>query len=200
MFLALLVYGQRKTCIQAFHICSLPNTSLAFQVKEIQERLTLPSLRDEIVGFLNRFEVVDIKDFTKKSWKSFVDEKVSILNREFILNECKNYKKVDYLSLSCEEFGLMEYFSTLNLADSRIKFKERCNTMTGCLLSYPSNIEYIRLSFSCPQCGEVDSLTFHWKPCLSYASLRHNRNLLLDSDLVGYYRDIIRLREEQRDN
>ena len=102
--------------------------------------------------------------------------------------------------MACEEFGLKAYFHNLNLADSRLKFRERSQCMTSCRLDYPNDRENIKSMFSCHHCDEIDSVALHWKYCEAYRHLRENRNLDIDSDLCGYYRDIIKLREEDMNN
>ena len=166
------------------------------QTMVIQERLRLPSLREEIVEFLNKYEIIDVKKFSKKSWKKFVREKIWNLNRDYIINSSKKYKKLDYFSMGCEEFEMKDYFHKLNLADSRLKFRERSRCMITCRTDYPSDNDNIRAMFKCHHCDEIDSLNLHWKSCQAYKHLRENRNLEVDYDLCGYYRDIIKLREE----
>ena len=178
------------------HICCLPRNSIAHQVMLIQERLSFPSLRNEIIDFLNKYEIIDVSKFSKQSWKSFVNEKIGRLNREYIINNSKKYKRLDYVSMGCEEFEIKDYFHHLNLADSRLKFRERSHCMTTCRTDYPSDIENVRAMFKCHHCDEIDSLDLHWKSCQGYKHLRENRDLNVDSDLVGYYRDIINLREQ----
>ena len=97
--------------------------------------------------------------------------------------------------MACEEYGMKDYFRCLNLSDSRIKFRERSKCMTSCRTDYPSDKENVKAMFECYHCEEIDSVGLHWKSCAGYAHLRENRNLQLDTDLCGYYRDIINLRK-----
>ena len=177
-----------------WHIHNLPSSSVAHQAITIQERLNFPSLRDEIVHFLNKYEVVDVTQFSKESWKVFVNKNITDMNRNYILEHSKKYKKIDYYSMGCEEFGLKDYFLNLSLADGRLKFRERCKTMSTCKTDYPSDINNIRSLFSCQHCDEIDSVRLHWKYCIAYSHLRENRNLNSDVDLCAYYRDIINMR------
>ena len=163
----------------------------------IQERLHFPSLRDEIVHFLNKYEVFDVTQFSKESWKQFVRKNIADLNRNFIIENSKRYKKLDYYSMGCEEFGLKDYFLNLNLADGRLKFRERCKTMSTCKMDYPSDINNIKSLFTCHHCEEIDSVSLHWKSCSAYSQFRDNRNLDADADLCAYYRDIINMRNQE---
>ena len=75
------------------HISCLPGSSLALRVMNIQEKLNLPSLREEIQAFLCKFGVYDVKSYSKDRWKKFVRESCVELSRERILADIKKYKK-----------------------------------------------------------------------------------------------------------
>ena len=179
------------------HICCLPIQSVARQVLEIQEKLHLPSLQEDVRQFLAEHEVVDVRHYTKMSWKKFIREKIKEANRLSLLKGLEHYKKVDFLSLSVEKFELKQYFREMTLAQSRIKFRERTRTMKTCKLHFPSHPQYVREMFCCPEpnCTEIDSLS-HWTVCNKYRHLRDGRNLNEDIQLIEYYRAIIKHREE----
>ena len=187
----------KETLLLYYHILCLPVSSVAYRVLKIQENKNFPSLRDEVVDFLNKHEVNNVQEFSKQSWRKYVREKILSMNREYILTGSKNYKKIDHVSMACEDFGMKDYFNNLNLADSRLKFRERSHCMTSCRTDYPSDLENIREMFSCYHCDEIDTVDYHWKSCEGYKHLRANRNLNIDSDLCGYYRDIIKLRIDE---
>ena len=108
----------------------------------------------------------------------------------------RKYKKLDYLSLSNEEFGLKEYFSTLNLDQARIKFRERAKCLKTCKMHFPSDWLNIKTMFQCRNCDEIDSGAGHWITCPGFQHLRKSRNLEDMSQLVTYYQEIIRIRDE----
>ena len=176
------------------HISCLPESSISHQVLRIQERLNFPSLRDEVINFLRKHEVFDVKSFSKRDWQRFVRRKILDMNRDFIVENSRKYKKIDHISMACEEFGIKEYFSNLNLHDSRLKFRERSKCLPSCRIDYPSDKDNIKAAFKCYDCDEIDSGSLHWQSCSGYEHLRRNRNLQSDVELCGYYRDIIKLR------
>ena len=92
------------------HISTLPENALSYQILCQQERLNLPSVFDDIRSFLARYEVVDIKSFTKKEWATFVKKCIHNENREYLLDASKRYKKLDYLGLSCEDYEVKPCF------------------------------------------------------------------------------------------
>ena len=67
------------------HLFTLPQSSLAHQVLLQQELLHLPSLKDEVKGFLQKYEVSDLSIFSKQKWKVFVRVKIRELASEYLL-------------------------------------------------------------------------------------------------------------------
>ena len=118
------------------------------------------------------------------------------MNRLFILEEIKKSKKLDYFSLASEDFELKSYFITLNLADSRLKHRERSKCMKSCRTHFPSDANNIREMFRCSSCNEIDGLN-HWKTSKCYEHLREGKNLDLDAELCEFYRGVIKQREEE---
>ena len=161
-----------------------------------QERLQFPSLRDEISHFLAKFEVFEVSTFSKREWKEFVRRKIVQLNREYLIEWCQKYKKLDQLSLSIEEFGLKDYFSILSLDQARVKFRERAKCLRTCKLHYPSDWLNIKTMFKCRHCEDIDSGDGHWKTCSGYKHLRDNKNLDDISQLISYYQEVIKMRDE----
>ena len=86
------------------HISSLSESSISRRILEIQEKYNFPSLRQEISVFLNKHDIYDVKQFEKHKWKEFVNRSIKSMNRTFLLERMKNYKKLDEVSLSLEEF------------------------------------------------------------------------------------------------
>ena len=183
-----------------FHIMNLPENSLSRNFIEIQHSLHLPGIREEISEFLNRHEITNIRGFSKKDWKLFINKAIDNQNREYLIESSKKYKKINYLSLSEEDYGMKEYFLKYNLNMARIKFKERSNTMSQCKMHYPSDKNNLKTLFLCPEgCMSFDTL-LHWRSCRNYSHFRENRNLNIDYDLLKYYQDVIDLRRREQEN
>ena len=119
------------------------------------------------------------------------------LNRIQLIDEMKMLKKLDYIELSTEEFGIKDYFLNLNLELSRVKFRARSFTMTSCATHYPNNEQFIKSMFECHhKCGNVDSL-LHWQVCIHYSHLAP-ANLEDDRQLCQFYLKVIKLRSESQ--
>ena len=178
-----------------YHISCLPESAVARQVIEIQQHLHLRGLFEEVEGFLNRHKIVDIRIFSKKEWTSFIKRTIESENRDHLIETSKKYKKIDYLSMTNEEYEIKEYFFKYDLGRARLKFKERSKCMTTCKTHYPSDKLNLETMFLCPQqqCESIDTL-LHWRKCLSYSHLRENKDLNNDFDLLSYYQAVISLR------
>ena len=98
------------------HLVTLPDGSLANKIIEILQHLKLYSLKNEIDPFLTRHGVSEVASFSKVQWKHFVDVRISEENRLTLLEQAKGYKKLDSLSLACEEYKLKDYMINQNLA------------------------------------------------------------------------------------
>ena len=166
----------KEKLILYHHIASLPATSLANQVMLSQEQHHFPSLRNEVKIFLEEFQILDVTSYSKSQWKCFVDAKIKILNQRYLLNGMKQYKKVDNLSLSLEEFGIKDYFKTMSLNSSRTWFRHRARTMTSCRIDYRNDKDNISNAFRCIECKSkgkffIDQIS-HWSVCDSYSFLK----------------------------
>ena len=106
------------------------------------------------------------------------------------------YKKIDYVSLALEEYETKSYLYNLNLAQARIKFRERSSCMKFCRTHTSSDETNIKAMFQCFNCSKVDVLS-HWRTCKSYENLRQNKNLEKDEDLMKYYQEIIQIRSSE---
>ena len=141
------------------HVSSLTSTSLVRQVLKNTRTFQFSILEEGNIKVSRKFEVDDVKSFTKEKWKQFVNCSILQLNRDQLIEEMKSMKKLDYIELSLEDFKLKDYFSELNLDLSCIKFRSRSLTMTSCATHYPSDEKLIKSGFECKNsCGNIDGL------------------------------------------
>ena len=150
--------------------------------------------------FLNRYKIYNVRNFSKNEWKRFIERKLNDENRDFLLKWSETYKKVDSLSLACEEYERKDYFNKLNLAQSRLMFRSRSRCMPTCRMNYPSDQNNIKALFKCHHCHHVDrGGGSHWLECSFYAKFRISKSLDDDVDLLKYYQQIINLRQSELD-
>ena len=184
-----------------FHISCLPKDSLSYRILQVQKHLLLPSIYEEVSPFLNRHEISDVTMYTKREWKAFVSRAIHLENREFLIQSSKKYKKTDHLSLACEDYKIKDYFSKLNLAQARLKFRIRSGCVKFCKVQYPSDKTNLKTLFVCPEkeCHSIDNI-WHWRTCISYAPQRKSRNLNDESQLLAYFQDILKLRQNEQNS
>ena len=118
-------------------VCLKPD-AVAHQVLKTQKKLRLKGLHSEVEPFLIRHEISDIKSYSKLEWKALVRRKITMENREFLIDMARKYKKIDYLEMACEEEGMKDYFLRLDLNSACVKFMERALCIPPCMSRYPS--------------------------------------------------------------
>ena len=80
-----------------------------------------------------------MKKFSKGQWKFFVKCTINLENPETIIKNAQQFKKIDYLALAGEEYGIKEYFSKLNLAEARLKLRVQAKCVKTCKMHCPSD-------------------------------------------------------------
>ena len=98
-----------------------------------------------------------------------------------------------------EEFGLKDYFSDLNLSESRLKFRIRSKCVTSCQTHFPSNQIYAMNSFRCVNCPEdfeIDQLS-HWHRCRFFKEMFGEIDTNDERSIIQFYRSVIKYRQEQ---
>ena len=91
--------------------------------------MSFPSLYDDVKQFLFKYEIIDVNSYSKLNWKRLVADKTDMENRQYLIDWSRKYKKLDILSLECENFKFKDYFNKLNLAESRLKFRLRSSSV-----------------------------------------------------------------------
>ena len=189
-----------KEKLNLYHhiIACLSPKAVIHQVLISQRRLHLKGLHSEIEDFLIKHEISDVRVYSKAEWKALVKRKIEIDNREFLIDLSKSYKKIDYLEMACEDYGMKDYFHRLDLKSSRIRFQERASCISKCMSHQPSNKKFIEAGFIC-LCneGQIDNLR-HWRNgCRLYSELKSSNKLETDEELTKFYLDIIQLRSNE---
>ena len=150
------------------HISSLPPSALSHQVLSIQEKFNFPSILQEVKPFLNKHQIINLHEYSKEEWKRLISNRIDQDNRNFLINWSKTYKKIDTLSLECEDYEFKEYFSNLTLEYSRVKFRERSGCLRTCRTACPSDMGNIKANYKCFHCPELDTGAIHWRSCKFY--------------------------------
>ena len=180
------------------HISCLPENSVARNILTISQQFHFPGLHNEVNMFLVEHEITDVGRFSKAEWKTHISKILESENRKNLLHKSRNYKKLDYISLSLEDYELKDYFCSLDLERARMRFKERSGCVSTCRRQFSS--EFIRRSFYCPSCNtqSVDVIK-HWVRCSSYQKFLISRDIQTEKGLLSFYLDVINYRKSQLD-
>ena len=126
----------------------------------------------------------------------------------------ERYKKIDTEQLATESFEMQPYFKTLNLAQSRLKFKlisKICPTIAsyfhrdpkfkkigylcvGCSVKQNSESVSDAVTESSSEVNKILDSSAHIEQCSAYADLRTNLDLRNQSDLLTYVQAVINRR------
>ena len=180
------------------HLLNLGEDALAHQVAIIQQKYGYPGLISECVKIADKLNLPDITNgqYSKLQWKRLVKEKIQQKNKDDFLNSIKgSYKKLDFKSLSEEKFEIKSYFKELGMHDARLYFRSRCKMLKSVKMNFKNHPPYLKDQWKCSGCSMVDSQE-HLLWCPGYATIREGKDLSNNGDLVGYYREILRLRDE----
>ena len=186
----------RQKLLLYHHISCLPENAFAHNILTICQTLNLPGIHVDVSPFLTEHEIIDVRAFSKKEWKTLITKLISSANRKSLIENSKRYKKLNHVSLSLEEYKLKDYFDNLDLARGRVKFKERSFSMTSCKRHFLN--EFVKSTYYCSGCNteSVDVLR-HWGRCSGYSKFAQSRNLENESELLAFYIDVINFRRDQ---
>ena len=186
----------KKKLLFLHHIATLEEDSIAFQVYSVQKRLELPGLLQECLEFLVKFGIIDVNKYSSGQWKKLVEKNITQKNKTDLLETVKGkYKTISYEELSKEQFELKPYIKQLNMSLARDKFRLRSKMTRTVKFNFPSDKKFKADMWRCWHCPSIDSQA-HVRVCPAYHELRHDKDLNNDKDLVLYFRQVIKLRDD----
>ena len=194
------------------HLKNLPTGSLAKSFLELQmEDETLGGLYHECKEHLTKMGISDLTTTPKTRFKKIVHRYIESKNREDLLEEVKSYKKLSYEKLKDKKYERKSYFNTLNLEQTRARFRVSNNMVQSFQKNYPGKFK--GKSLACQYCfkrseeakleGKMtpiqvpDDDQIHAYVCpqnqdiLKYLDIQNS-----DSDLVLFFKQILDRRVE----
>ena len=197
-----------KKLLFLHHIATLPKDTLAKEILDVQNKLSLPGLSQECQPSLNAWGITKVERFSSLEWKRLVKTKINQLNREDLKNQSKPYKKISHGHSAEDQFGRKDYISKLNISEARTKFKLNTRMTPSIKMNFPSDSAFSKQFWTCPGCtdGEMDELLVgsrdtqeHVLICPGYAELREDLDLNEDKHLVHYFTQVIKRRVDDAD-
>ena len=102
----------KKKLLFLHHLETMDKSSLANQVYQTQLQLKLPGIMDVCNDFLVKFNLSNIKSYSKLKWKEVVKQNIDKLNKSDLLSKMTNLSKLDQKSLSEEKVELKVIFES----------------------------------------------------------------------------------------
>ena len=188
---------QRKLLF-LYHLMTLPENSLAKEIYLIQKENALPGLVNECEQFLSDLNIhADPSTFTKGQWKKIIRKKIQDRNKQLLLQQIREYKKLDYEEIVNEDYGLHDYLKTMTVTQARVYFSVRTQMLPTVQCNFRNKPEYIANQHKC-LCGEED-VQSHLHYCVLYSHCREGLNMAKPADLVTFFQRVIGEREREED-
>ena len=128
----------------------------------------------------------------KKYWKKIIKTAIVARNEKDLKQKMNKLSKLELMKN--ENFEERDYLNKMNMHDARLHFRIRTKTIK-CKMNQPSDRFNKENLWRCPACGNIDTQK-HIKWCPAFKELREGRSLNSDSDLVGYFKDVLKIREK----
>ena len=156
----------------------------------------------ECQEWLTWFEIDKLEKYSKLQFKRIIKKKIHEENKNDILNQLKSYKKLNWEEYKEEEFRVQPYFNTLNIPDTRTRFKLKSFMTPTVQMNFLSDPSYAKKLWTCSGCsrggdaGGCPDTQRHIIACTGYAKLRKRADLNKDKDLVRNFQQIIQIRKQ----
>ena len=178
------------------HLKNLPNDSLGSEFYQIQVKLHLPGLIKECRTLIRIYNLPDIIDgkqnFSKETWSNKVKKAVREVSEQNIKKEFDEYSKLRHLNSPSEKLKLHDYVSNMSLRKARLNFRIRSH-MINTKFNRKSDKKFAAELWRCDQCKSLDTQS-HIVWCPAFSTLREGKDLNNDDDLVSYFQDVLRIR------
>ena len=180
------------------HLRSLETESLASEIYRGQVKYDFPGFVKECRALITLYDLPNIIDdetvYSKVNWKKLVKEAVRRKSENQIHEEVQTYSKLRN-KYDSDVLETKNYIKEMNLRNSRTMFRTRSSMLKNVKLNQKSNPKYAAALWKCDDCMSLDSQS-HIIWCPAYAPLREGKNLYDDMDLVTYFQQVLKIRED----
>ena len=200
---------EEKKLLFLHFLKSLPSSSLASEIFEIQRKYNLIGLVSEMKSLISKYEVPDIISnnnisFSKAEWKKIVKKAVHSKSQCSVLEEIRQYSKLKYKNFETEGLGYKNYFDYMTTKEAQTNFRLRSSTFPV-KINMKSDKKFTKEAWRCDSCFDTDSSQkiesqLHILNCPSYESLREGKSLQNDIEVVQYFQEVQRIREQIDDS
>ena len=181
-----------------FHLKSLQTSSLANEIYRLQVQYNFPGLVEECRKLLAKYNLPNIIEedlrISKLQWKKIVKQNINKYSEENLKLQFKSYSKLKEGPLMDSNLSMEPYIKNMKLRDARTFYRIRTN-MLPAKLNMKNNPKFANELWKCDYCKKMDSQS-HVMWCSAFAPLREGKNVEDDDDLVLYFQQVFKLREE----
>ena len=199
-FLSVEYRVSKKKLMLLHYLVNLDKAALASEIFHIQKDFKLPGLVQEGKELIQYFNLPNIIEdnitITKCQWKTMVKLAVHSKYEEQIKKKMSNYSKLKDGPMMSENFEEKTYLTDMSMANARTNFRIR-SKMTKVRMNQRSDKLNSKQLWKCAECGNIDTQS-HIVWCPFFASLREGKSLDSDIDLVKYFQQVLKIREDRR--
>ena len=179
------------------YIIEQDEAALSNEIYRIQKSLNFPGFIPEARKLLTRYNLPNIIDenvrFSKLKWKALVKKAIHDYYEMEVQLKIQNFSKLKDGPIQNESFEMQEYLKTMTLTDARMNFRLRSKT-SNVKMNQKSNPAYAAKLWKCHECLNLDSQS-HIMWCPGYAPLREGLDINNDLDVIHYFQQVFKLRE-----
>ena len=172
--------------------------SLAGEVFNLQAKYGFPGLVTECRKYIQTYKLPNIIDdklkLSKLQWKNCIKAGMKDNSEKSIKKEFAKYSKLMNTNLEEESLQIKDYVESMKLRDARMLFRLRSG-MVNAKMNRKNDRQYSMDLWRCDDCRSMDSQS-HIMWCPAYAGLREGKDLKCDKDLVKYYQQVMKIRED----
>ena len=189
---------EEKKLLFLHQLILLLDSSLAKKFYDAQNKNHFPGLVMECKKLIEKYELDQITVSqplpTKMAWKKSVKEKVKFFCEAELKKEIvEKYSKLENIDTKSEYFEAKEYLKDLNLSEARLKFKLRSR-----MLEVRNNFKTQYETLECQGCQKSIDTQDHVLFCPFFSDLRQGLDLQSDKDLISYYSQVMKIRENMK--
>ena len=185
-----------------FHLKSMDSESLAGEILHLQITYGFPGLVTECRTLIQMYQLPNIIDedikLSKCQWKILVRKAIHKFSEETLKKNFKGYSKLRNKQFEDEDLKVKDYVKTMRLRNARTNFRIRAN-MIKTKMNMKNDRNYANKLWKCDDCQSMDSQA-HIVWCPVFAPLREGKDLKSDTDLVNYYQQVMKIREDREKN
>ena len=166
-----------------FHVANLPRNSLGHEIY-LEQRKNGLGLVAECQEFLDKWNLNELESYNKYHFKKTLKARIYEKQRNELLEMMKGMKKIDYDTCVNEKFEMKDYFKTLSVHESRLRFKIQNFLTPTVKLNFKNETKFRAMKWLCEDCM-TEELPESEPPGLADSDT--DRVTVLDSDGTSHH-------------